>query len=137
MSTPSVGTATGTVSPNSIIEPIRWYISSKFNSPSTTAIPLKASGEKENMIVRTPDSSQQSSFFVNAECTNIDIKNKRVLCRDIVVTPPSVVSGTGLNGKPKAEDELSIDYDYLVVAVGAEPNTFNIPGVKEVCSIKY
>lgn len=25
-------------------------------------------------------------------------------------------------------DEIEIDYDYLVVAVGAEPATFNIPG---------
>jgi NADH dehydrogenase FAD-containing subunit len=27
-------------------------------------------------------------------------------------------------------DEIEIDYDYLVVAVGAEPATFNIPGTK-------
>lgn len=26
-------------------------------------------------------------------------------------------------------DEIEIDYDYLVVAVGAEPATFNIPGI--------
>lgn len=29
--------------------------------------------------------------------------------------------------------EFSIDYDYLVVATGAEVNTFNTPGVKEHC----
>jgi len=29
--------------------------------------------------------------------------------------------------------EFSLDYDFLVVAVGAQVNTFNTPGVKENC----
>ncbi|KAK4789804.1 hypothetical protein SAY86_017108 [Trapa natans] len=29
--------------------------------------------------------------------------------------------------------EFSLDYDYLVIAVGAQVNTFNTPGVKENC----
>lgn len=31
----------------------------------------------------------------------------------------------------KPRDQIEIKYDYLVTAVGAEPNTFNIPGVQE------
>lgn len=30
-------------------------------------------------------------------------------------------------------NEFSLEYDYLVIAVGAEVNTFNTPGVLEYC----
>lgn len=29
--------------------------------------------------------------------------------------------------------EFSLDYDYLVIAIGAQVNTFNTPGVLENC----
>jgi NADH:ubiquinone reductase (non-electrogenic) len=29
--------------------------------------------------------------------------------------------------------DFSLDYDFLVVSVGAQVNTFNTPGVKENC----
>lgn len=29
--------------------------------------------------------------------------------------------------------EFAVDYDYLVIALGAKPNTFNTPGVVENC----
>lgn len=37
--------------------------------------------------------------------------------------------GTNLDGN----GEFLVDYDYLVVAVGARSNTFNTPGVAENC----
>lgn len=37
--------------------------------------------------------------------------------------------GTSLNGT----GEFEVDYDYLVIAVGATVNTFNTPGVAENC----
>jgi NADH:ubiquinone reductase (non-electrogenic) len=81
------GTATGTVSSSSIIEPIRWYCESE-------------SGAK----------------FVQAECTGVDVKGKVISCR-----------GSDSSSVPS----FSMPYDHLVIAVGAEPATFNIPGVKE------
>lgn len=58
--------------------------------------------------------------FWEAECTKIDAANKKVSCRS------TIEANMG-------KKEFSIDYDYLVVATGAEVNTFNTPGVKEHC----
>lgn len=51
----------------------------------------------------------------------IDAANNKVLCHS------NLDENLGGNG------EFSLDYDYLVIAVGAEVNTFNTPGVKENC----
>lgn len=56
-----------------------------------------------------------------AECIKIDAANKKVLCRSII------------ENKLVGNREFSLDYDYLVVALGAQVNTFNTPGVKEHC----
>lgn len=56
--------------------------------------------------------------YVQAECMKIDHKNNRVTCRD-----SSSIQGN--------VDQFDIEYDHLVVAVGARPNTFGIPGVQE------
>jgi NADH:ubiquinone reductase (non-electrogenic) len=53
-----------------------------------------------------------NASFVQATCCNIDAKKQ-------------IVYGVDVRG-----DEIEIDYDYLVVAVGAEPATFSIPGTK-------
>ncbi|KAL8269628.1 hypothetical protein Esti_006448 [Eimeria stiedai] len=50
--------------------------------------------------------------FYEAHATDIDFKNKRVAC-----SSPS--------------SHFKLDYDKLVVAVGTDSNTFNLPGVKE------
>ncbi|WCJ26928.1 External alternative NAD(P)H-ubiquinone oxidoreductase B2 mitochondrial [Euphorbia peplus] len=57
--------------------------------------------------------------FMEAECFKIDAENKKVYCRT-----------NNLNGK----SEFIVDYDYLVVAMGARSNTFNTPGVEEHCN---
>ncbi|XP_073008530.1 external alternative NAD(P)H-ubiquinone oxidoreductase B2, mitochondrial-like [Typha latifolia] len=59
--------------------------------------------------------------FWEAECFNIDAANKKVYCRSNI--------GTNLDGT----GEFAVDYDYLVLAVGARANTFNTPGVVEHC----
>ncbi|MCL7041248.1 hypothetical protein MKW94_015990 [Papaver nudicaule] len=59
--------------------------------------------------------------FWEAECFKIDGKNKKVHCRP--------VQHESLEGK----EEFIVDYDYLVVAMGARSNTFNTPGVEENC----
>lgn len=58
--------------------------------------------------------------FLEAECLRIDSANKKVYCRSNL---------NNLNGKA----EFAVDYDYLVVAIGARSNTFGIPGVEENC----
>ncbi|XP_010904945.1 external alternative NAD(P)H-ubiquinone oxidoreductase B3, mitochondrial [Elaeis guineensis] len=59
--------------------------------------------------------------FWEAECFNIDPVNKKVHCR----------SNSGMN--MGGNGEFAVDYDYLVLAIGARPNTFNTPGVVEHC----
>ncbi|XP_050205757.1 external alternative NAD(P)H-ubiquinone oxidoreductase B4, mitochondrial-like [Mercurialis annua] len=54
--------------------------------------------------------------FKEAECYKIDPANKKVYCR------------SSNSGETK---EFTLDYDVLVMAMGARPNTFNTPGVEE------
>lgn len=56
--------------------------------------------------------------FTEAECLKIDAENKKVYCRSHL---------------KDEENEFVVDYDYLVISVGANVNTFNTPGVKEHC----
>ena len=51
----------------------------------------------------------------------IDAANKKILCRSTI--------DNNLVGNEK----FSLEYDYLVIAVGAQVNTFNTPGVLENC----
>ncbi|CAK9314800.1 unnamed protein product [Citrullus colocynthis] len=57
--------------------------------------------------------------FREAECYKIDAEKKKVFCRSS--------QDTNLGGR----EEFSVDYDYLIIAMGAKPNTFNTPGVEE------
>ncbi|XP_047079519.1 external alternative NAD(P)H-ubiquinone oxidoreductase B2, mitochondrial-like [Lolium rigidum] len=59
--------------------------------------------------------------FWEAECFKIDPAKKKIHCRSN--------TGTNFDGN----GEFLVDYDYLVVAVGARSNTFNTPGVEENC----
>ncbi|XP_010905569.1 external alternative NAD(P)H-ubiquinone oxidoreductase B2, mitochondrial [Elaeis guineensis] len=59
--------------------------------------------------------------FWEAECFKIDPVKKKVHCRSNI--------GTDKDGN----GEFTVDYDYLVIALGAKPNTFNTPGVVEHC----
>ncbi|OAY34117.1 external alternative NAD(P)H-ubiquinone oxidoreductase B1, mitochondrial [Manihot esculenta] len=59
--------------------------------------------------------------FFEAECIKIDAANNKVFCKSNF---ENSVVGTG---------EFSLEYDYLVIAVGAQVNTFNTPGVVENC----
>ncbi|KAK8970822.1 hypothetical protein KSP40_PGU019541 [Platanthera guangdongensis] len=59
--------------------------------------------------------------FWEAECFKIDPSNKRVHCRY------TSAKHTG------ETDEFLVEYDYLVIAIGAKANTFNIPGVEDNC----
>lgn len=60
-------------------------------------------------------------LFREAECYKIDPQKKIVYCRS--------QQDTNLDGK----EEFIVDYDYLIIAMGARANTFNTPGVVENC----
>ncbi|GFP89548.1 external alternative NAD(P)H-ubiquinone oxidoreductase b4 mitochondrial [Phtheirospermum japonicum] len=57
--------------------------------------------------------------FEEAECYKIDTENKKVHCRS--------TQQNNLGGN----EEFTVDYDYLVIGMGARSNTFNTPGVVE------
>ncbi|KAK2393436.1 external alternative NAD(P)H-ubiquinone oxidoreductase B2, mitochondrial [Trifolium repens] len=59
--------------------------------------------------------------FSEAECFKIDAENRKVYCRSN--------ANNNLGGK----EEFVVDYDYLIIGVGAQVNTFNTPGVVENC----
>ncbi|KAG5233457.1 external alternative NAD(P)H-ubiquinone oxidoreductase [Salix suchowensis] len=58
--------------------------------------------------------------FKEAECYKIDPAQKKIYCR-------STDQGNTLGGN----EEFTMDYDVLIVAMGAKSNTFNTPGVEE------
>jgi len=57
--------------------------------------------------------------YIQGEVAAIDPAAKQLRCA--IPTAPHAAAAA----------PLALDYDYLVVAVGAEPNTFGIPGVRE------
>ncbi|KAK4421261.1 External alternative NAD(P)H-ubiquinone oxidoreductase B2, mitochondrial [Sesamum alatum] len=59
--------------------------------------------------------------YWEAECFKIDPENKKVYCQ------------CNIAGNLNEKEEFVVDYDYLVIAIGARANTFNIPGVAENC----
>lgn len=59
--------------------------------------------------------------FSEAECFKIDRENRKVHCRPTQ------------NSKSNRTKEFEVEYDYLVIAMGARSNTFNTPGVEENC----
>ncbi|KAK4271420.1 hypothetical protein QN277_020120 [Acacia crassicarpa] len=59
--------------------------------------------------------------YSEAECLKIDAENRKIYCR------------SSLNNNNNGIEEFVVDYDYLIIAVGANVNTFNTPGVEEHC----
>ena len=74
---------------------------------------------------------QRASFqFVEASAERVDVDAKQLVCK----TLPQLVCALhrpGILGEPVRDVTFALDYDILVFAVGAVPNTFNTPGVAE------
>ncbi|CAM6012519.1 unnamed protein product [Sphagnum balticum] len=92
----------------------------------TPLLPSVTSGSVEGRSISEPirriiRSKGKHAHFHEAECIKIDSKNKRVICKDVS------------EAKVKGKEEFDLEYDYLVVAVGATSNTFGTKGVKEYC----
>ncbi|KAK9762816.1 hypothetical protein K7432_011089 [Basidiobolus ranarum] len=67
-------------------------------------------------IVEPVKQHAKEAHFYEAWCDNIDLKKKQILCT------------SNLGDK---DEKFLLDYDTLIVAVGAYSNTFNVPGVQE------
>uniref|UniRef100_A0A7S3EF62 EF-hand domain-containing protein n=2 Tax=Rhodosorus marinus TaxID=101924 RepID=A0A7S3EF62_9RHOD len=84
--------------------------------------------------------------FLEAECVDIDPEKKRVVCQgtpsidgsqtnESQFSQRDVADNIGGSSSRRVHDgartrpPFELDYDFLVVAVGAENNTFNTPGV--------
>jgi len=68
--------------------------------------------------------------FVEAECSAMDHKNK-TLTLVTKTNGDSKSSSRVVQDSAKSRPEFNMAYDKLVVAVGAENNTFNTPGVQQ------
>lgn len=61
--------------------------------------------------------------FLEAVATDVDQENKILTCESVVC-----------DGNSCEISEFSVPYDRLVVTIGAQTNTFGIPGVREHCN---
>ena len=103
------GAATGAVEERSIVEPIRRPIAEK--------------GYK----------------YFEAACVGVDAETKTITCRaadatfDATVPFSDLATRTEANAMACPWHTFDVEYDYLVTAVGAVPNTFGVKGVEENC----
>lgn len=101
---------TGTVELRSIIEPVR-------------AVTRRSPGEV---------------IYLEAEATDIDPVNNRLTIKQSTTVHSGHSGKDTLSSKSTVAEDLGVEeivtllqYDYLVVGVGAQPSTFGIPGVAE------
>jgi len=83
-------------------------------SSSVGTITLRSACEPLRALVEDAAEQTASATFVRADAREIDVHAK------------TVMATTDSDGM-----ELELSYDKLVIAVGAQPNTFGIPGVQE------
>lgn len=84
-------------------------------------ITLRSACEPIRSLIADAATKSSSATYVRADARYIDVRNKRVYAT------------TGEASKGESDDlmQLELSYDKLLIAVGAQPNTFGIPGVKE------
>ncbi|KAL3915218.1 MAG: hypothetical protein SGARI_008231, partial [Bacillariaceae sp.] len=61
--------------------------------------------------------------FLEAFATEVDVTNRRLTCESVIC-----------DGNSCDIEEFEVEYDRLVVTIGAQTNTFGIPGVREYCN---
>lgn len=98
-------------------------------TPLLPSCPVGTVDEKSIMepVVNFANKKKGDVTYYEAEATEIDSTAK-------TVTFQSTHNATSLAGELKIKPSsglASVHYDYLVVGVGAEPNTFGIPGVED------
>lgn len=86
--------------------------------PSVTAGTVEARSVTES--IRKIVQKKQNVKFSQANCIHINAENRKVLCRSVA-------------HHELGKGDFEVEYDYLIIAVGAQANTFNTPGVQEYC----
>src|SRR4051812_14870552 len=81
----------------------------------TPLLPSTTVGTVEfRSIVEPTRKVREGDEFIQASCTAIDAAHRRIICR-----------------RHSDNGEIALEYDILVIGVGAWNNTFGIPGVRE------
>ncbi|CAH2077707.1 unnamed protein product [Thlaspi arvense] len=88
--------------------------------PSVTCGTVEARSIVESVRNITKKKTGEIELW-EADCVKIDPANNKVRCLPV------------FKDDPEASQEFSLEYDYLIVAVGAQVNTFGTPGVLENC----
>ncbi|KAJ0263146.1 External alternative NAD(P)H-ubiquinone oxidoreductase B1 [Hirschfeldia incana] len=88
--------------------------------PSVTCGTVEARSIVESVRNITKKKNGEIELW-EADCVKIDPANNKVHCQPV------------FKDDPEASQEFSLDYDYLIIAVGAQVNTFGTPGVLEHC----
>lgn len=88
--------------------------------PSVTCGTVEARSIVESVRNITKKKNGEIELW-EADCVKIDPTNNKVRCQPV------------FKDDPEASQEFSLEYDYLVIAVGAQVNTFGTPGVLENC----
>ncbi|EOA18582.1 hypothetical protein CARUB_v10007154mg [Capsella rubella] len=88
--------------------------------PSVTCGTVEARSIVESVRNITKKKNGEIELW-EADCVKIDPANQKVHCRPV------------FKDDPEASQDFSLGYDYLIVAVGAQVNTFGTPGVLENC----
>lgn len=101
----------------SVVSPSNYFLFTPF-LPSVTVGTVEGRSTVEPIRKILGKRHKDQAKYYEAECMSVDVGQKKVFCADT----------SGIIGKTS---EFSLDYDYLVVAVGGETATYNIEGVKE------
>ncbi|CAN8326232.1 unnamed protein product [Cochlearia groenlandica] len=88
--------------------------------PSVTCGTVEARSIVESVRNITKKKNGEIELW-EADCVKIDPFKNKVQCLPV------------FKDDPEASQEFSLEYDYLIVAVGAQVNTFGTPGVLENC----
>ena len=75
--------------------------------------------------IRRPIAEKGYKYY-EASCIDVDPAGKKIVCR---AEDPSFECADDADECPW--HAFDVEYDYLVTAVGAVPNTFGVPGVEE------
>ena len=103
-----------------VVSPRNYFLFSPL-LPSVTVgtVESRSIVEPIRKLIRRHHGSNEVTFL-EAECVDIEPEKKQIWCED----------RSGIVG---AVSRVGVDYDLLVVAVGATNNTFKTPGVEQHC----
>lgn len=84
----------------------------------TPLLPSTTVGTVEfRSIIEPIRKTRKGIDFIQAKCRQLDPEKKRIVCQGV-----------------EADQTFTIDYDVLIIGVGAQNNTFGVPGVEEHAS---